>query len=242
MLWGFSAWHWLDNETNATFLAAMIALAGFLWGFVRERKSRNRRLNEQFDKRTPNLTVEFTRKQANEWFCTIINLGAGTALSVYFSFLVLDNAKSKSTGKDVWLSREMLLIPYILGSGRGAHSVKVGILDLEQNRELKVELGYSDVLERKHLKVAHGGQSYDGSIMSVSGWQTSIAVPGSRQGWRRTLVALFAFEVSRSVWFFNQQFLPAMEAAAPMFDEKFKAWRELKIKRLKGFWTRSAKS
>ncbi len=243
-----STWTWLDNEANATFLVAMATVLGLFVTYLIRRADETRKFRERLDKRTPNLTVRFTLSEDQGWICTVVNVGAGTALAVKFRFYVVDDA-ARMASRSSGLSRrprEFLLLPddpshvlflrtdrqfpFLLPNAKSPKTVPIGVIETTTSYEIRVELDYDDVLDREHTQYAGGGQSRDGEIMSVGKWYKTTTPRGQEPSVFTTLKAFVGFHLGRIIWRYEAVTVPIAESE----------WNSM-TKKVSAYWSRFRK-
>lgn len=189
---GRPLWNWLDNETNATFLASIVALATLVITAFTRRTDMKRERDQEIAKVTPKMTVGFAPTSDGKFVCTLLNIGGGTALSVKFSFLVLANPGSHSYSEDTWLEQNSRSYHYVLPEAKDPKAIEIEPIDVSRSPELMVRCEYIDSLDRNHYAFAYGGQSRDGTFMSVGTWHTITTAKGQRRSlWARAGAYLF---------------------------------------------------
>lgn len=226
---GKPLWKWLDNETNATFLASIVALATLIGTIIARRSDLKRERGQQIAKVTPRMTVRFAPTSDGKFNCTLLNIGGGTALAVKFSFHILDNPGNHSYSEDVWRIRNSESYHYILPEARDPKTILIDPIDTSRSPELMVKCDYMDVLDREHRAFAYGGQSSDGTFMSVGTWHTITTAKGQNVSlWARAGAYVFLQSERGFARISN-----VTRRFAPSDEEKNRDWKRGKQKVVK---------
>jgi hypothetical protein len=218
---GMPLWRWLDNETNATFLASIVALFTLIGTVIARRSDLKRERRQQIAKATPRMTVGFAPTGDGKFACTLLNIGGGTALAVKFSFHVLDNPGNHSYSEDVWRIRNSESYHYILPEAKDPKSILLDPIDTSRSPELMVKCEYMDSLDRNHYAFAYGGQSSDGTFMSVGTWHTRTTTKGQSVSMWARAGAYFFLQSERGLARIGN----AMRRFLPSDEERNKDWR-----------------
>ena len=189
---GKPLWKWLDNETNATFLASIVALATLIGTIIARRGDLKRERGQQIAKLTPRMTVGFAPTRDGKFQCTLLNIGGGTALAVKFSFHILDNPGNHSYSENVWRVRDSENYHFVLPEAKDPKTILIEQIGTSRSPELMVKCDYMDVLDRDHRAFAYGAQSRDGTFMSVGTWHTITTAKGQNVSlWARAGAYIF---------------------------------------------------
>ncbi len=209
---------------------------------AKDRRKEKRTLKEKFDSQEPTLTVVFTLAEDGTSTCTLINVGAGNAMSVKFRFYVWDdihddddldsgsikirsriNVLLPDEKKQFWRVRESRTFAFVAPRARQPKAVPLGIVPAEPHYGIRVELECVDTLDRRYFQIAEGGQLRDHKFMSVGMWHTSVQ---ERTYYRSSSLGNLAEAASFYIGKFLKPFGLAFVVWVRSLDAKIEKWHE----------------